>query len=45
MPALSAMRYNPVLRAFAERLRARDLTGKALVVAVMRKLYISFSAS
>lgn len=38
MPALSAMRYNPVLRAFADRLRARGLTGKAVVVAVMRKL-------
>lgn len=38
MPALSAMRYNPVLRAFADRLRARGLAGKAIVVAVMRKL-------
>jgi transposase len=38
MPALSAMRFNPVLRAFADRQRARGLVGKALVVAVMRKL-------
>jgi transposase len=38
MPALTAMRFNPVLRAFADRLRARGVTGKALVVAVMRKL-------
>jgi transposase len=38
MPAMSAMRFNPVLRAFAERLRARGLAGKAVVVAVMRKL-------
>lgn len=38
MPALSAMRFNPVLRAFADRLRARGVVGKALVVAVMRKL-------
>ncbi len=38
MPALSAMRHNPLLRAFADRLRARGLHGKALVVAVMRKL-------
>lgn len=38
MPALTAMRYNPVLHVFAERLRARGVTGKALVVAVMRKL-------
>jgi transposase len=38
MPALSAMRFNPVLHAFAQRLRARGLAGKAIVVAVMRKL-------
>jgi len=38
MPALTAMRYNPLLRAFAQRLSARGLTGKAVVVAVMRKL-------
>lgn len=38
MPALSAMRFNPVLRAFADRLRARGVVGKAVVVAVMRKL-------
>jgi len=38
MPALTAMRFNPILHAFAERLRARGVTGKALVVAVMRKL-------
>jgi transposase len=38
MPALSAMRCNPLLRAFADRLRARGLAGKAVVCAVMRKL-------
>jgi len=38
MPALSAMRFNPLLRAFADRLRARGLAGKAVVCAVMRKL-------
>lgn len=38
MPALSAMRFNPLLRAFAQRLRARGVPGKAVVVAVMRKL-------
>lgn len=38
MPALTAMRFNPVLRAFAERLRSRGVAGKAIVVAVMRKL-------
>lgn len=38
MPALTAMRFNPLLRAFADRLRTRGLAGKAIVVAVMRKL-------
>ncbi len=38
MPALVAMRFNPILRAFADRLRARGLAGKAILVAVMRKL-------
>jgi transposase len=38
MPAVVAMRHNPVLRAFAARLRHRGLPGKAIVVAVMRKL-------
>jgi len=38
MPALTAMRFNPVLHAFADRLRSRGLAGKAIVVAVMRKL-------
>src|SRR5579859_1014725 len=38
MPALAAMRFNPILRVFAARLRARGMTGKAVVVAVMRKL-------
>lgn len=38
MPAVSALNHNPILRAFAERLRQRGLRGKAVVVAVMRKL-------
>ena len=38
MPALSAMRFNPILKAFAERLRERGKPGKVIVVAVMRKL-------
>jgi transposase len=38
MPALTAMRHNPLLRAFAERLRQRGLPGRAVVIAVMRKL-------
>jgi len=38
MPALSARRNNPLLRAFANRLEAQGLKGKQVVVAVMRKL-------
>ncbi len=38
MPAVTALNHNPILRAFAERLRQRGLRGKAVVAAVMRKL-------
>lgn len=38
MPAVVAKRHNPVLKAFAERLAARGLARKAVVIAVMRKL-------
>ena len=38
LPAVVAMQHNPILAAFAQRLRQRGLRGKALVVAVMRKL-------
>jgi transposase len=38
MPALAAMRYNPILKAFAERLKAQGLLPKQVVIAVMRKL-------
>src|SRR5260221_177044 len=38
MPALVAMRFNPLLPAFADRLRFRGLPPKAIIVAVMRKL-------
>lgn len=39
MPALAAQRHNPTLHAFAQRLEQHSkLTGKQLVVAVMRKL-------
>jgi transposase len=37
MPALVAMRANPTLRAFADRLRAAGKRPKVIVVAVMRK--------
>jgi transposase len=38
LPAIVAMRANPRLRAFAERLRAAGKCPKVVVVAVMRKL-------
>jgi transposase len=38
MPALVAMRFNPLLQSFADRLRSRGLPTKAIIVAVMRKL-------
>jgi transposase len=37
-PAISAMRYNPLLRRFAERLRARHKSNLSIIAAVMRKL-------
>jgi len=38
MPALVAMRHNPVIKEFAARLRERGKHGKVIVCAVMRKL-------
>lgn len=38
MPAICAQNHNPLLRAFAERLRARGLCKMAILAAVMRKL-------
>ncbi len=41
MPAMSAMRYNPVIIALATRLKSRGrLTPKQIVVAAMRKLLV-----
>jgi transposase len=40
MPALVAMRANPLLRVFAERLRARGKRPKVVITAVMRKLLL-----
>jgi transposase len=37
-PAMVALRHNPVIRAFGERLRASGHKGKAVIVAAMRKL-------
>jgi transposase len=38
MPALAAIRHNPILRPFAERLLKQGLKKKQVIVAVMRKL-------
>ena len=40
MPALVAIRFNPVLAAFAERLKAKGKPPKVIIVAVMRKLIV-----
>lgn len=38
LPALTALRWNPVLHAFGERLRARGKPKRVIAVAAMRKL-------
>lgn len=38
LPAMSAMRYNPIIKEFAERLYKTKENGKIVVVACMRKL-------
>jgi transposase len=38
MPAITAIRYNPLIAAFAERLSANGMAKMAVVVAAMRKL-------
>lgn len=40
MPALVATRHNPILKAFADRLRERGKPNKVIIVAVMRKLVV-----
>jgi len=40
MPAKVAMRYNPILKTFADRLKAKGKPAKLVVVAVMRKLVV-----
>jgi transposase len=41
MPAMSAMRHNPVVAALAARLKIQGrLKGKQIVVAAMRKLLV-----
>ena len=41
---LSAMRFNPVIGAFARRLKAAGKSGKVVVVACMRKLLTLINA-
>jgi transposase len=40
LPAIVAMRVNPALRVFAERLRAKGKRPKVVITAVMRKLLL-----
>lgn len=40
----SAMRYNPPIRAFSERLKARGSSGLRLKIACMRKLIVQANA-
>lgn len=44
MAALSTMRYEPVLREFYLRLKARGKPGKVAIVAVMRKMLVILNA-
>ena len=40
MPAVSAMQCNPILKPFADRLRAAGKRGKQIIAAVMRRLLV-----
>jgi transposase len=40
LPAIVAIRCNPALRVFAERLRAKGKRPKVVITAVMRKLLV-----
>ncbi len=44
-PARTAMRWDPEISAFCERLRARGKPGKVIMVAVMRKLLVRLNAA
>src|SRR5262245_36501021 len=43
-PARTAMRFDPEIKAFCGRLRARGKPGKVIMVAVMRKLLVQLNA-
>lgn len=40
MPAIVASRFNPIFKAFADRLRDRGKPAKAIIIAVLRKLVV-----
>ena len=40
MPALTAMRFNPILKKWAANLRARGKRAKQVIAAVMRRLLV-----
>jgi transposase len=44
MATVSAMRYNPVIKAFAGRLKGAGKPGKVVIVACMRKLLTIMNA-
>jgi transposase len=44
MATVAAIRFNPVIRAFADRLRAKGKAGKVVIVACMRKLLAILNA-
>jgi transposase len=44
-PARTAMRWDPEIKAFCKRLRARGKPGKVIMVAVMRKLLVQLNAA
>jgi transposase len=43
-PARTAMRFDPQIKAFCSRLRARGKPGKVIMVAVMRKMLVRLNA-
>ena len=44
-PAQTAMRYDPEMKAFAQRLRQRGKPGKVIMVAVMHKMLLKLNAA
>ena len=44
LAALSAVRHNPAMRAFKERLKARGKAAKVILTAVARKLLVVANA-